>query len=250
MGFSWQECWNGLPCPPPGDLSDPGLALVSLTSALAGRFFTANVTRDGCPFNRFVFSFLTATLLGEGSSFNQTLSTVSFPWCSFLGANWFPSLSFGPFTVSAFVALNVGLHLPIWIFPAFHSDNCPLPLYWSHTLTFHGLGLQLSFVLGSCFKVLLLPWLLGVSHFGLCDTILQSSPILLSSFPGSLNICLELDLGPSKILFPEYFNKRLYRMPAWSPVWILSWETALCLNVKCQTQLPSISSQLSPHLKC
>ena len=24
MGFSRQEYWSGLPCPPPGDLSDPG----------------------------------------------------------------------------------------------------------------------------------------------------------------------------------------------------------------------------------
>ena len=24
MGFSWQEYWNGLPCPPPGNLPDPG----------------------------------------------------------------------------------------------------------------------------------------------------------------------------------------------------------------------------------
>ena len=24
MGFSRQECWSGLPCPPPGDLPDPG----------------------------------------------------------------------------------------------------------------------------------------------------------------------------------------------------------------------------------
>ena len=23
MGFSRQECWSGLPCPPPGDLSNP-----------------------------------------------------------------------------------------------------------------------------------------------------------------------------------------------------------------------------------
>ena len=23
MGFSWQEYWSVLPCPPPGDLSDP-----------------------------------------------------------------------------------------------------------------------------------------------------------------------------------------------------------------------------------
>ena len=25
MGFSRQECWSGLPFPPPGDLSDPGI---------------------------------------------------------------------------------------------------------------------------------------------------------------------------------------------------------------------------------
>ena len=24
MGFSWQEYWSRLPCPPPGDLPDPG----------------------------------------------------------------------------------------------------------------------------------------------------------------------------------------------------------------------------------
>ena len=25
MGFSKQDYWSGLPCPPPGDLSDPGI---------------------------------------------------------------------------------------------------------------------------------------------------------------------------------------------------------------------------------
>ena len=42
MGFSRQENWSGLPCPPPGDLPDPGIETVSLTPpALADRFFTA-----------------------------------------------------------------------------------------------------------------------------------------------------------------------------------------------------------------
>ena len=41
MGFSRQEYWSGLPCPPPGDLPNPGIELASLTSpALAGGFFT------------------------------------------------------------------------------------------------------------------------------------------------------------------------------------------------------------------
>ena len=45
MGFSRQEYWRGLPCPPPGDLPDPGIEPSSLVSpALAGRFFTTTTT--------------------------------------------------------------------------------------------------------------------------------------------------------------------------------------------------------------
>jgi hypothetical protein len=29
MGFSRQEYWNGLPCPPPGDLLNPGIESLS-----------------------------------------------------------------------------------------------------------------------------------------------------------------------------------------------------------------------------
>ena len=45
MGFSRQEYWSGLPCPPPGDLPDPGIKPASLMSpALAGEFFTTSAT--------------------------------------------------------------------------------------------------------------------------------------------------------------------------------------------------------------
>ena len=44
-GFSRQEYWSGLLCPPPGDLPDPGIEPVSLMSpALAGRLFTTSAT--------------------------------------------------------------------------------------------------------------------------------------------------------------------------------------------------------------
>ena len=44
MGFCRQEYLNGLPCPCPRDLTDPGIELASFMSpALAGRFFTARV---------------------------------------------------------------------------------------------------------------------------------------------------------------------------------------------------------------
>ena len=39
MGFSRQKYWSGLPCPPPEDLSDPGIEPTSLRSP-ALEFFT------------------------------------------------------------------------------------------------------------------------------------------------------------------------------------------------------------------
>ena len=45
VGFSRQEYWSRLPCPPPEDLPDPGSQPASLTSpALAGGFFTISAT--------------------------------------------------------------------------------------------------------------------------------------------------------------------------------------------------------------
>ena len=43
MGFSRQEHWSGSPCPPPGDLQDPGIEPASLMSpAWRGEFFTSS----------------------------------------------------------------------------------------------------------------------------------------------------------------------------------------------------------------
>ena len=40
IGFSREEYWSRLPCPPPGDLPDPEIEPVSVaSSSLAGRFF-------------------------------------------------------------------------------------------------------------------------------------------------------------------------------------------------------------------
>ena len=45
MGFSRQEYWSGLPCPPPWDPPDPGTEPTSLTfPALTGGFFTTSAT--------------------------------------------------------------------------------------------------------------------------------------------------------------------------------------------------------------
>ena len=47
MGFSRQEYWSGSPCPPPADLSDPGIKPAFLKSpALAGNFFTTSASLE------------------------------------------------------------------------------------------------------------------------------------------------------------------------------------------------------------
>ena len=53
MGFSRQEYWSGLPCPPPGDLPNPGIEPASLTAlVLADRFFTTSATWKGQYFHK------------------------------------------------------------------------------------------------------------------------------------------------------------------------------------------------------
>ena len=47
MGFSRQEKWSRLPCPPPGDLPNPEIQCVS--PALAGSFFTTCATWEAPP---------------------------------------------------------------------------------------------------------------------------------------------------------------------------------------------------------
>ena len=45
MEFSKQEHWTGFPCPPPGDLPDPGIEPEALRSlALAASFFTTSIS--------------------------------------------------------------------------------------------------------------------------------------------------------------------------------------------------------------
>ena len=49
VGFSRQEYWTGLSCPPPGGLPDPGIEPVSLMSpTLGGRFFIISAAWKAC----------------------------------------------------------------------------------------------------------------------------------------------------------------------------------------------------------
>ena len=54
IGFSRQEYWSELPCPPPGDLPNQGKGPASLRSpAVAGGFFTTGATWEALIFMYF-----------------------------------------------------------------------------------------------------------------------------------------------------------------------------------------------------
>ena len=70
MEFSRHEYWSGLPFPPPWDLPDLGIELVSPASpAFAGRFFTISTTWALC-------------------SFKNPLCSLSFSWRRGMGEGW------------------------------------------------------------------------------------------------------------------------------------------------------------------
>ena len=59
MGFSRQEHWNGLPCPPPRDLPDSGVKPKSLVPpALANRFFTTSSTWEAYIIHTYLYMYV------------------------------------------------------------------------------------------------------------------------------------------------------------------------------------------------
>ena len=70
MGFSRQEYWSGLPFPPTGNLSDPGIK--SVNPALAGGFFT--IALPGKPMNC------------------RTLDSLTMSWKSSVKRNYWTSM--------------------------------------------------------------------------------------------------------------------------------------------------------------
>ena len=73
MGFSRQEYWSGLPCPPPGHLPNPGIEPTSLMSgdirpALAGGFFTTRATWEAWQ------------AICQGEKKEMTLALCGLPW--------------------------------------------------------------------------------------------------------------------------------------------------------------------------
>ena len=93
MQFFRQEYWSGLPCPPPGDLPDPGIKPASLMyPALTCEFFTTNTTWDTLIYiNKifikcwFIMSDTNASQKTEGNFFSFIFiswSLITLQYCS------------------------------------------------------------------------------------------------------------------------------------------------------------------------
>ena len=84
-GIFRQEYWSGLPCPPPGDLPNPGIKPTSpMSPALAGSFFTTSATWEDWPYEScfpyfpwFLFVNYLSILLAR--LYRETLVHFSFP---------------------------------------------------------------------------------------------------------------------------------------------------------------------------
>jgi len=88
MGFSRQQYWSELPCPPPGDLPSPGIDPTSLMSpTLAGRFFTTSITWEAQTNNQHPLFHLQA----RSTCTNSSRPTPNFWWVFIQGKS---SLSF------------------------------------------------------------------------------------------------------------------------------------------------------------
>ena len=73
MGFSRQEHWSGLPCPPAGDLPDPKTEPTFLTSpVLAGGFFATSATWEFLETGNCCYMFPQVLASAELSWFNLT----------------------------------------------------------------------------------------------------------------------------------------------------------------------------------
>ena len=85
VGFSKQEYWRRLPCPPPRDLTDPGIEPVSLTSsALAGGFFITSASWEvqlDISVIKLVWRWKPGPLEASRQIQDEWVSQVWGPWC-------------------------------------------------------------------------------------------------------------------------------------------------------------------------
>ena len=80
VGFSRQEHWSGLSCPPPEGLPDPGIKPTSLRSpVLAGGFFTTSATWEAQNYHmiqQFHFWVEMKTLIQKGACITMSVAVL------------------------------------------------------------------------------------------------------------------------------------------------------------------------------
>ena len=120
MGFPRQEYWSGLPCPPPGDLPNPGTEPgISCVSCIVGGFFTHWAIREApnrtgtqwflVPYSFFVFCCLSkhCSPAAKGPRSQAWLTPIPLPpacWTGHLAAD-FGSLILSPYCEPWFLIL-------------------------------------------------------------------------------------------------------------------------------------------------
>ena len=106
VGFSRQGYWSGLPCPPPGDLPDPGIQPTSFAApTLARGFFNTSSTWEALDKDKQASNVGTSI---EGGVVQQKVSGHHAPSPRLLSDT---SRSFdGWYTLSGLLAFQVGIH--------------------------------------------------------------------------------------------------------------------------------------------
>ena len=109
MGFSRQEHWSGLPCPPPEDLPDPGIEPTSLTSpALAGGVFTTSAAWEAHLVH--ILTHVTGSFLSFSEVSPRVLSPAETENCSFSRVpRW--DADCGSFCASSPLPITTSLHI-------------------------------------------------------------------------------------------------------------------------------------------
>ena len=118
MEFSRWGYWSGLPCAPPGDLSDPGIEPASLTSpALAGRFFTTHITWEACvPYNHCFFICIISEQTGHLLLSRLTHQSINLCWLCLPQSSFNPCFKDSSHSLLTFSPKHFFVHYSIFFF--------------------------------------------------------------------------------------------------------------------------------------
>ena len=158
VGFSRQEYWSGLPCPPPGDLPNPGIKHTSfMFCTLADGFFTTSPTWEAPKSPRIT------CILGGGWSQDITSSPCGYH----------RHKSWEPTNDNALGSLSVGFHFPLLFSMSYLSSFLKiLSILWGQHMyvlvIYKAIAYLIYLSCGSYF--LFISWLLFYTkkHFACC----------------------------------------------------------------------------------